>query len=89
MADSRVIHEPELNRYALLRGDERIGMLDYLPSGDGVVFTHVEIDRAYRNQGHAEQLTREALAHAHGRGLRIAARCPYVAAYLRRHPLSA
>jgi predicted GNAT family acetyltransferase len=89
MQEPHVVHEPDLDRYELLLGEERIGVLDYRRQGDGVVFTHVEVLPAHRNQGHAEQLTREALDDAQRHGLPISARCPYVAAYLRRHPAAA
>lgn len=73
----------------LERRGEQIGLLDYLELPGEAVYTHIEVVPFYRGRGLAEELTRVALADASAQGLRVRALCPYVAAYLRRHPQAA
>lgn len=47
---------------------------------------HTEVPPAGRGQGVGDALVRAALAYAGARGARVMATCPYVQAWLRRHP---
>ena len=54
---------------------------------DGIItFRHTEVDPAFEGQGLGSTLAREALDDARARGLQIKALCPFIAAYLKRHP---
>jgi predicted GNAT family acetyltransferase len=54
---------------------------------DGVVtFMHTEIDPGHEGQGLGSALARGALEDVRARGLRVVARCPFIASYLKRHP---
>lgn len=81
-----VANAPERLRYELRRGATVIGFTDYRLVGRRVVFIHTEVDAEYTGQGLAERLARFALDDARAAGKRIVAVCPYIAAYLRRHP---
>ncbi|MFK0255019.1 GNAT family N-acetyltransferase [Streptomyces sp. NPDC090445] len=50
------------------------------------VFHHTEVDAAFAGQGLASLLLREALADVRRSGMRVVPVCPYMAAYLERHP---
>jgi predicted GNAT family acetyltransferase len=81
-----VRHDQERSRFfiALPEGDAE---LLYQRFGDGVVdFQHTEVPNAERHRGVADALVRTALAWARERDLRVIATCPYVQAWLRRHP---
>jgi predicted GNAT family acetyltransferase len=55
--------------------------------GDGVAsMNHVGVPEAVGGRGIAGQLTRHALDWARTEGLRVRARCPYVARWIERHP---
>ena len=60
--------------------------LDYRMLGDVMSLHHTEVPRALEGRGIAAQLVRAAIDHARHAGLRIAADCPYVRSYVRRHP---
>jgi predicted GNAT family acetyltransferase len=69
-----------------------------LPTGAGPAFAeyrladgvltifHTEVPEEVREQGIGSQLAHAVLEEARARGLKVVARCPFVAAYLRRHP---
>ena len=54
--------------------------------GDTIYFTHTEVPDALRGQGVGEALARAALDSARDRRLRVVPWCPFVAAFIRRHP---
>ena len=87
MTDSssfRVVEGP--GRHELRKGDELIGVSDFVVKDGIAILPHVEIDSAYEGQGLGSRLVREQLSELKGRGLRIDAHCPFVVAYLKRHP---
>jgi predicted GNAT family acetyltransferase len=60
--------------------------LDYELDGNTMTITHVNVPDAVGNRGIAAALSRAALDGARSHGWRVIARCPYVAAYVSRHP---
>ena len=58
----------------------------YIPRAGLVVFTHTETDPSFEGQGVASQLVRWALDDVRARGLRVLPQCPFVRAYIARHP---
>ena len=78
---------PQRSRFELVDGDLVVGIADYEVRGDVAVMPHTVIDSARRGQGLGDVLVAGALADLAGRrGLRIDARCWFVADYLQRHP---
>jgi len=77
---------PEESRYELRAGGELVGLLAYRLHGDVIRLVHTEVLPAFNGQGHASTLARSALDDARSRGLRVVPSCPYVAAYIGKHP---
>lgn len=50
-----------------------------------ITFLHTEVDPAFEGQGIGSALATNALDDVRARGLRVVARCPFIAAYIRRH----
>jgi uncharacterized protein len=73
-------------RYELLLGDELAGILQYRRRESATVLVHTEIDPAFEGHGLGATLVQGALDDIRARGERIVPRCPFVAAYIRRHP---
>lgn len=69
---------------SLLEGEAQL-RYRYRSSG-ALVLVHTEVPPALQGRGVAEQLARAALEFARDRGLAVVALCPYVAAYIKRHP---
>lgn len=59
---------------------------EFTPAAGLVVFTHTETDPAFEGQGVASQLVRWALDDVRARGLQVVPLCPFVRAYVTRHP---
>lgn len=64
----------------------RAGKADYRISDGRVIFTHTEISDAFSGRGLGSRLARYALDDVVRRELLIVPRCPFIAAYIRRHP---
>ena len=63
----------------------------FVPLADGEAellfeLQHTEVPPSGKGHGIGDALVRAALAHARDQGLRVIATCPYVQAWLRRHP---
>lgn len=80
-----VIHSPAKNRFETWI-DNQLSKLDYLLDEDTIVMTHVGVYPEHRGQGVAGKLVEVALNYAEKNSLRVIPMCPYVAAYIRRHP---
>jgi predicted GNAT family acetyltransferase len=74
------------HRYELLVGEELGGELIYRARDGVVTLIHTEVAPQYEGHGLGDQLVAYALDDIRARGLRIVPLCPFVAAYLRRHP---
>jgi uncharacterized protein len=84
--EPRVADNPRASRYELWLGTTRVGLIQYR-SKPGVVFLiHTEVDPSFAGQGLGEWLVAGALADLRARGLKLVPLCPFVRAYLRRHP---
>ena len=51
-----------------------------------IVFTHTVVPKAIEGRGVASKLIKAALDSARDRGLRVVPLCPFVKAYIERHP---
>ena len=60
-------------------------LLQYRVANGKMIIHHTEVPPALQNRGLAERMTRAALAHARTLGWKVEPRCPYTAAFLRRH----
>jgi predicted GNAT family acetyltransferase len=58
----------------------------YRLDGDVMRMHHTEVPAQLEGRGIAGQLVRAAFAYATARGFKIDPRCPYVRAYMKRHP---
>lgn len=81
-----IIDAEAARRYEARSGGDLAGFIDYVVKRDRIALIHTEVLPAYHGQGIAEQLVRFALDDARRRGLRVIPTCPYVRAYVERHP---
>lgn len=86
MSELVVRNNPGELRYEALRDDRLVGLVRYRLEPGVVVLVHTEVDEAVEGTGVGSQLVRGALDDLRARGLRLVPLCPFVAAYLRRHP---
>lgn len=63
-----------------------MGELAYRRHAGTVDLFHTEVEPSQRNRGLGELLVRSALDDLRSRGDRVVPSCPFVAAFVRRHP---
>ncbi|MEO3778658.1 GNAT family N-acetyltransferase [Micromonospora sp. B11E3] len=73
-------------RFEILVDDALAGFAAYVPRGDVLVFTHTEVDPRFRDMGVGSALVRAALDQVRDRGDRIVSECPFMTAFIERHP---
>lgn len=74
------------NRFEAHDGTTLAGVAAYVRTPELVAFVHTEVDPAFEGRGVGSALAREGIASAQADGLRVLAICPFVAAWLARHP---
>jgi len=85
--DVTVQQQPDERRYELWLEGERAGELVYRDRGGNVLaFLHTEIYPGFEGHGLGAALVAGALDDARRRGLRVVPLCPFVDAYIKRHP---
>ena len=67
-------------------GSEAVAFLDVLPGAQVWSLTHTEVPPAFEGRGFGTALVRAALDHVRGVGATVMPLCPFVVAYLDRHP---
>jgi uncharacterized protein len=77
---------PDELRYELVVDGEVDGEVRYRRYPDRIVLVHTEVSPVLQGKGLASRLVTEALDDTRARGLRVVPVCPFVRAYLRRHP---
>lgn len=80
-----VIHKQEARRFELVVDGLR-SLLTYRRFGERIVFDHTEVPKALEGNGLAAKLARAALDFARANHLQVVPLCPYVSAFIRKHP---
>jgi predicted GNAT family acetyltransferase len=87
-ATTTVVDVPESNRYELRAGDEVVAVAQYIlvPKGNRIVLTHTEVDPQREGQGLGAAIAKGVLDDVRRRGLLVQPLCPFMAAFISRHP---
>ncbi|HZI98107.1 MAG TPA: GNAT family N-acetyltransferase [Actinomycetales bacterium] len=86
MSEVSVTDVPGSDRYEARIDGELAGYAEYQKTSRLVVLTHTEVDDAYEGRGVGSALVRGALDAARAQGLPVLPLCPFVKAYIARHP---
>src|SRR4051812_25556922 len=81
-----VTNDPEHGRYEAFVDGEIAGHTEYYPHGDHIVFPHTVVDPDFGGQGVASTLIAYALDDMRSQGRRIDPQCPFVRAFIDKHP---
>jgi predicted GNAT family acetyltransferase len=73
-------------RFEAWLGGELAGFSEYEPAEGRLVFVHTEVFPEYEGRGIGSRLAAEALDTTRARGLRVTPLCPFIRAWIRRHP---
>jgi uncharacterized protein len=77
---------PAKRRYEAVVDDEVAGFIFYRLLGDEIVLIHTEVADEFEGQGVGSRLVAGTLDDIRARGLRMQPVCPFVKAYVERHP---
>ena len=80
-----VADNPPAHRYEALLDGRVVGISVYGLVDDRITFLHTEVDSEVEGLGVGSRLARGALDDVRQRGLKLAVRCPFIAAWLKRH----
>jgi predicted GNAT family acetyltransferase len=86
--DPAVFDNTDEHRYEIESGGGVAGFALYAltDAGRGITFTHTEVERALEGKGLGSRLIKAALDDTRRRQLRANPVCPFITAYIRRHP---
>jgi uncharacterized protein len=85
-ASPTVTDNPGAERFEAMVDGQLAGAAYYERRGERVVFVHTEVDEAFEGHGVGSALASGALDAVRARGERAVAVCPFIAAYIDRHP---
>jgi predicted GNAT family acetyltransferase len=77
----------DASQFEIVVGGET-AVLAYRREHRSLVLIHTEVPPALRGRHLADALAKAAIDSAHAEGLQVVAVCPFVQAYLRKHPKS-
>lgn len=85
-ATTQVSDQPNHGRFEATVDGEHAGYAYYRRENGVVTFTHTEVADAFEGQGVGSQLVSHALDVVRTAGEVVRAECPFVRAYIERHP---
>lgn len=83
--DIEIVDNAAKSRFEARLDGRAIAFSEYRLTLGRIWFLHTETDEAFEGQGVGSRLVEGMLGQARERGLRVVAKCPFVAAWLRRH----
>ena len=72
--------------YEITVDGQHAGRAEFEERPGVVVFTHTVIEDAFEGQGLGSRLAKAALDDTRSRGLKVVPRCPFIKAWIERHP---
>ncbi|MEU0541757.1 GNAT family N-acetyltransferase [Nocardia sp. NPDC005978] len=81
-----VVRNESQHRYEVWYGSSLAGFTEYRERDDDTVFIHTEIDPAFGGKGLGSVLAHDAIEDVIARGRVIVPRCPFIKAWLDKHP---
>lgn len=82
----RLVHNHGATQYELLIDGVQAGYLDYELAGELVVMHTTFICEDFKSQGLGGSIVEAALQDVRAQGRKVVPRCPFVQAYINKHP---
>lgn len=80
-----IVNNPDRSRFQSVIG-RYLARIDYIQVDDTIVYTHTVVPEELGGQGVASKMARFVLDYARDNDLKVIPQCPFVAAYIKRHP---
>jgi predicted GNAT family acetyltransferase len=84
--EPRILDDEHASRYELWVGEDRVGFAAYRREPGRIVFTHTVVDPAREGHGYGGTIARAVVGDAVSRGETIVPQCPFIRAWLEKHP---
>ena len=84
--DIEIVDNQANSRYEARFDGAIAGVLVYEMHDGWVTFVHTEVEPAFEGKGIGSRLAKTGLDDARARGMLVTPLCPFVTAYVRRHP---
>jgi uncharacterized protein len=81
-----VVDQPDALTYEVTVDGEPAGLIRYTRDGETITMVHTEIEPRFEGHGVGSELVQRALEDVRAKGEKVRPLCPFVAAYIRRHP---
>lgn len=78
-------HREKMNRFEIVINGKK-AFISYQRQPTNLVLDHTWVPPQYEGHGIAARLTQSALEYAKAQNLKVVPACPYVEAYLKKHP---
>jgi uncharacterized protein len=75
-----------LHRFELDVDDGQIAVAYYQLAPGVITFTHTEVPQQLWGRGIGSKVARGAFEYARAQGLKVVAKCPFMSAYVAKHP---
>ncbi len=85
-AAMHITDNPDRRRWEVTEDEAVVAYAEYRMEPGRVTFTHTVVQPDHEGRGIATLLARFVLDDAIARGLRITPRCPFIRAFIQRHP---
>jgi len=85
VASVQIFDNPAEERYEAQVDGAVAGTASYVLEPGRITFLHTEVDPAYAGRGIGSLMAKDALEDVRKKGLRVVARCPFFARYIREH----
>jgi uncharacterized protein len=86
VTDVEVRDNPGKRQFEAYVDGKLAGFSAYEPTSKGIMIMHTEVDDAYEGHGVGSALVRQMLDRLRADDLEVTVLCPFVNAWLRRHP---
>lgn len=84
--DLQIADNPDASRYEAVLGERVAAFSEYVVRPGRIVFTHTIVEPELEGRGIGSRLVRAELDDVRRRGLQVTPLCPFVRAFIRRHP---
>lgn len=81
-----VVDNAERRRFEVRRGRKVVGWTSYEQTASLIVLTYTEVSPKWEGHGIGSLLVRTMLDHVRAQGMKVLPQCPFVDAWVARHP---
>lgn len=85
MDNFEIVQNVDEQRFEIQFGD-KLAMVEYNQNEKTIIYSHTEVPVEYEGQGIGAKLAKHVLDYAKEHNLKVIPTCPFIKAYILRHP---